>query len=118
MLIGGGADQLHVDVHGVGNFLHTTFKQMGDPKLLPDFTQIVGRTFVFLGRTTRNNFERRDFRKPREDIVLNSFGKISIRFVVAQIIEWKDSNAFGPNFRSWTSGSCIPLPRSRLTYVL
>ena len=57
MFVGSDADQLHVDVHGVGNFLNATFEQIGDAKLFPDLAQIVRRPFVFLRRITRHNFK-------------------------------------------------------------
>ena len=98
MFVSSGTDQLHIDVHRIGNFLHTAFEQVGDPKLLPDFTQIVGRTLVFLRRTTRNNLKRRDLGEARQNLVLNSFREVGIGFIVAQIIEWEHSNAFGRDF--------------------
>ena len=49
------ADQLHVDVHCIRDFLNAALEQMGDPELFSDLTQIVRRAFVFLSGTAGDN---------------------------------------------------------------
>ena len=95
MLISRGADQLDVDVNRVRDLLHTAFQQIGYAQLIANFTQIIRCAFVFPGRSARNDFQRRDFRQAREDFILNTLGKVGIRFVVAQVFEGKHGNALG-----------------------
>ena len=86
-------DQLHIDMHGISRPLHAAFEQVGYAELLADLPQVVGRAFVFLGGSPRDDFERSDFRQPGEDFILNAVGEIRIRFFVAQIFERKDGDA-------------------------
>ena len=47
MLVGGGTDQLHIDVHGVGDFLHAAFEDVGDAELLPISRRLSGALLYF-----------------------------------------------------------------------
>ena len=83
MLVGSGADQLDVDMNRVRDLLHTAFQQIGHAQLIANFMQIIRSAFVFPGRSARNDLQRRDFRQARQDFILNTLGKVGIRFVVA-----------------------------------
>ena len=47
-------DQLHVYTHCVAAFLHTTFQDVGDAKLLRNLSHVVRSTFVILSGRPRN----------------------------------------------------------------
>ena len=48
VLVGCGADQLHVDVHRVAGLLHAALEQIGHAKALRDVPEISGPTFILL----------------------------------------------------------------------
>ena len=93
MLVGGGTDQLDIDVHGIGDLLYAALKDVGRAQLFADVAQIIRRALIFLRRRARDYFEGSNLRQARQNFVLNTLGKISIRFVVAQIIERQNGNA-------------------------
>ena len=78
MLVGGGTDQLHIHVHGVGDFLHAAFDDIGDAELLTDFAQVVRRAFVLLSRGSGDHLQVGNLREASEDFVLNPFGEIGV----------------------------------------
>ena len=43
----------------------------------------------------RNNFERVDFRKAREDFVLDAFGEERVPVVAAEILKWQNRDRLG-----------------------
>ncbi len=94
VLVGGGADHLHIHVHGVGDFLHAAFDDIGDAELLTDFAQVVRRAFVLLGRGAGDDFEIGDLRKAGENFVLNPFGEVTVGFLVAEIFERQNGDRF------------------------
>ena len=62
--------------------------------MLADLTQVLGRALVFLGRRARDDLERGNLGEPGKDFVLDAVGKISIRFIVAKVLERQDGDAF------------------------
>ena len=53
-----------------------------------------GVLLILLRRSARNHFQVRDLRQPRQDFVLNAFGEISVRLVLAQVLEGQDGDRF------------------------
>ena len=92
MLVGGGADHLHIHVHGVGDFLHAAFDDIGDAELLADLAQIVRRAFVLLGRRSGDHLQVGYLREAGEDFVLNSFREIGVLLFIAEVFEGQDSD--------------------------
>ena len=64
MFVRRGANQLHIDVNGIGDFLHAALEKIRHTQLLADLTQVLGRTLVFLRRGARNDLKRGNLRKP------------------------------------------------------
>ena len=63
VFVGGGANELYVDVHGIGNFLHASLEHISHTQLPTDFTQIVQQN-VFL--------------KPGDTVMVSSAGIIYV----------------------------------------
>ena len=80
-------DQLHIDPHLVADFAHTAFEDVGDAELPRDLGQVIGDTLVMLGGSVRDHLQVRDLGEAGEDLVLDAFGKVSIRFFFAQILK-------------------------------
>ncbi len=89
-----GANQLDVHVHSISDFLHTAFEKMRHAQLLADLTQVLGRALVFLGGGARYDLKLGNLRKPGKDFVLDTIGKVSIRFIVAEVLERQDCMLF------------------------
>src|SRR5690242_13330639 len=94
MRIAGRFDELHVDTHRVATLLHTSFQKMSDAKLFCYLRQILRRALVMLRRCPRNDLEIGDLGQARQNFVLNAFGKITVRFVVAEILKRQHGDGF------------------------
>ena len=102
------ANQLDVHVHSVSDFLHTAFEKIRHAQLLADLTQVLGRALVFLSRSARDDLERGNLREPGQDFVLDTVGKVSIRSIVAEILERQDGDAFFRDRRRRSAASrCV-----------
>ena len=66
-----------------------------DTELLRDVGQIFRRTFKFLRRGARDDFQVRDFRQSRQNFVLHAFGEKSVVGIATEIVEWQDRDRFG-----------------------
>src|ERR1700692_1617443 len=97
MLVRRGADQLHIHVHSISDSLHAALAKIRYASLLADLTQVLGSTLVFLRRGARDHLKRGNLRKSGKDLVLDAVGKVSIRFIVAEVLKRQDGDAF---FRS------------------
>ena len=58
--IGLRVNQLHIDPHLIGRFLHATLKNVRYAQLLRDLGDIVRLTLIPLGGSARNYFQIRD----------------------------------------------------------
>ena len=93
MGIGLGVNQLDIDPHLIGRFLHTTFKNICYAELLRDLAEIARFALIALRGSARNDFQIRDASQPRQDLLLNAVGEIGVIWIAAQIFEWKDCDA-------------------------
>ena len=100
MFVVRSANQLHIHVHGISDFLHAALQQIRHAQLPADVAQIVRRAFVFLGRSARDDFERCDLRKPGQDFVLDAVGKIGVIGIAAEVLKRQNSDTFFGNRRS------------------
>jgi hypothetical protein len=89
-----GIDQLHIDAHSIARFLDAAFENVSHAKLFRDLRQILGRAFITKGRCAGNHLQIPDLRETRENFVLNAFGEIDVRLVLAQGSERQDGNRF------------------------
>src|SRR3984893_5261497 len=94
MLVRRGADQLDIHVHSVSDFLHTALEKIRYALLLAALTQVLGSAFVFLRRGARDDLKRGNLRKSGKDLVLDAVGKVTIRFIVAEVLKRQDGDAF------------------------
>jgi hypothetical protein len=94
MCIGDRIDQLDIDPDLIGHLLDTTFKNVGNSKLLPDFGQIARLALVLLRRGARDDFQVSDFREPRQDFLLDSVGEVSVSFFFTEILKRQNGNRF------------------------
>src|SRR4029077_14697229 len=89
MGIGLCVNQLHIDPHLIGRFLHATFKNVLYAKLLGDLTKILGLALILLCGSARNYFQTRDASQPRQDLLVDTVCKIGAIRIVAEIFKWK-----------------------------
>src|SRR5262249_48816887 len=76
-------NQLHIDSHLVGRFLHASLENVRYTKLFCDLTEIARLTVIKLCGSARNYFQVSDLSQPREDLFLNAFSEITIVGVAA-----------------------------------
>ena len=95
-----GIDELDVDAHAVAGFAHTAFQDVGNSKLLRDLANVLGRVFETLRRRARDHFQIANAREAGEDFLLDTVGKISVRFIFAQIFKRQDGDRFAQNRRA------------------
>ena len=100
MFVVRSANQLHIHVHGVGDFLYAALQQIRHAQLPADVAQIVRRAFVFLGRSPRDDLERCDLRQTGQDFVLDAVGKIGVIGIAAEVLKRQNSDTFFGNRRS------------------
>ena len=62
--------------------------------------KIVRRTLEMLRRGARDDFQVGDLRQARQDFVLHAFGEISVRLVLAQILERQNRDRFCADCRT------------------
>src|SRR6266496_3229086 len=87
-------DQLNSDSHVVGRFLHATFKDVRNTKLLRDVAEIPRFALILLRGSTRNDFQVCDASQPRQDLLLNAVAEIGVIWIAAQILKWQHGNTF------------------------
>src|SRR6266536_1006491 len=92
------ADQLNGNVNGIAQSLDAAFKDGSNTEFLRNSFQIIGSTLVFCRRSLGNHLKITDLRQGGQDLVLHAGHEISVRLVVAQIFEWKNSDAL---FDDW-----------------
>jgi len=83
-----GVNQLNIDPHLIGRFLHATLKNVRHPKLLRDLAEIPGFALIAQRGTARNHFQIRDASQPCQDLLLNAVREIRVIWIRAQIFEW------------------------------
>ncbi len=83
-------DQLHINSHLIGRTLYAAFQNIRDAQLLGDLKQVIRRAFETLRGGARNYFQISNLRQPREDLLLNAIGKVSVVRIAAQVFEWKN----------------------------
>ena len=88
-----GFNQLHVYAHRVSTFLHAAFQNVGNAKLFGDLRQIFRGAFIMLRGCTRDYLEIAYLGQARQDFILNTFRKIRIRLVFAQILKRQHRDA-------------------------
>ena len=81
MGIGLRVDQLHIDPHLIGRFLHATFKNVRYAKLLRDLSEIARFALIALRGSARNYFQVCDLSQPRQDLLLDPFGEIGVIWI-------------------------------------
>ena len=94
MRIAGHLDELDGDAHLIGGFLDAAFKDVRYAKLLRDFGEIARFALITLRRRARDHFQIRNLREPREDFFPDAIREVGVRFVFAQVFEWKHGDAF------------------------
>jgi hypothetical protein len=87
VLVGRGADQLHVHVHDLARLLHAAFEDVRDAQLARDLRQIVRAARIVLRGGARDHLERADLRQAREDLVLDARGEVAVGFLVGEIFK-------------------------------
>jgi hypothetical protein len=95
VVVGGGLDQLHVDVHLVAGLLHAALENRGDAELHRDGLEILGLRLVALGRGAGNDLEVADAGQAREDLVLHAAGEVLVGLVLAQVLERQHGDRLG-----------------------
>ena len=80
-------DQLNIDPHLVGRFLHAAFKNVRYAKLLGDLAEIPRFALILLRGSARNYFQVCDARQPRQDLLLNTVAEIGVIRIAAQILK-------------------------------
>ena len=91
-------DQLHRHVHGITLLLHASFQDVGDAKLAGDLGQVFRRALITLSRCARDYFQVGDLREARQNLVLDAFGKVGVRFFFAQIFKGQHRDRFALDF--------------------
>ena len=94
MCVDARVEQLDVYPHSVSSLLHGAFEHSGYAEFVSHCLQIFRLAFVFCCRGTRDHLQVADASEFGQDLALNTVGKISIRFFFAQVLEWKDRDAF------------------------
>ena len=80
-----------------------TFKNVSDTECFADLTEVtLDAVFVLHHRSAADDFEVGHFREVGQDLVLNTIGEVGILFVIAQIGERQNGNAFFRNRRRET----------------
>ena len=92
MVVGGGADELHIDVHRVRHFLHASFENVCHAELPCDFSKVLRTACVMRSRSARDHFETADLGQSRQNFVLNTFGEVSVGLIIAEVLEGKHSD--------------------------
>ena len=87
-------NQLSIDADAIAGSARCPFQHMGDAECPPDFPQIARSAFELLHGGTANHFQVRYLGQARENVVVHSGREIFVLFVVAQIFERKNGNAF------------------------
>src|SRR4051812_13175138 len=94
LAVGTRIDQLRVDADATPSALHGAFQHMHDAERLRDLAQITrGTALVLQCRSATDDFQISNFGQSREDFVLNPFCEVNVLLLIAQILEWKNSDA-------------------------
>ena len=93
MGIGLCVNQLHIDSHLIGRFLHAALNDVRYTKLFRDLSEIPGFALVALRGSTRNYFQIGDAGQPRQDLLLHVVSEIGVLRIVAQVFKWKHRDA-------------------------
>jgi hypothetical protein len=94
MRVDAGVEQLNVYPHFVSSLLHAAFEHGGNAEFIRHCLQVFWRALVFGCRFTRDNLQVADASELGQDLILNAVGEVSVRFFFAQILKWKNRNAF------------------------
>ena len=88
MCIGPSIDQLRINAEPVPRPLDGTFNDIRDPELFTDLAQVALHTALVLARAgVADHFQLRYLCQIGKDLVLHAVSEISIRFVIAEVLE-------------------------------
>src|SRR5947208_8417468 len=87
-------NQLRIDPDAIAGASCRALQNMRYAQCQSDFTQIAHATLELLHRGAANHFKVCDLCQTRENVVVYSGCEVLVLFVVAQIFEWKNGNAF------------------------
>ena len=87
-------NQLHIDPHLIGRFLHAAFKNVRDTKLLCDLGEFARFALIALRGSARDYFQIRDLSQPRQDLLLDTLSEVGVVSVGAEIFKWQHGDAF------------------------
>ena len=92
-----GIDELDMDSHPIAGFAHRAFDNIRNTELAGDLRNVIRGILETLCRRPRDDFQISDPRKSGQDFLLNTIGKISVRFIFTEIFKRQDGNGFAQN---------------------
>ncbi len=87
MGIGLRVNQLNIDPHLIGRFLHATLNNIRYAKLLGDLAQIPRFALVVLRGSARNYFQVCDASQPGQDLLLDAVREIGVIWIGTEIFK-------------------------------
>ena len=89
MGIGLRVNQLNIDPHLIGHFLHATLKNRRYAKLLRDLGEIA-RSALYCCVDVREITFKSAILDQRQNFILDTVGKVGVGFVFAPVLKWHD----------------------------